>query len=127
VAFAIAVHGNADVDLIHVVSRSQHELRMGADEAIQQAVKIGEDIVARTRAVGDTMGVTVKTDVLVADHPEEAIVERADHGADMVVMGSGRRPTTHRAFFGHRIDYVINHARCPVAVLASAAGAGPKT
>jgi nucleotide-binding universal stress UspA family protein len=122
VAFAMAAHGEAEVDLVHVVSRPQHELRMGADEAIQRAVKIGEDIVAKTSALGKALGVTVNADVLVANHPEEAIVERAEHGADLVVMASGRKQATHRAFFGHRIDHVIAHARCPVAVVASSSG-----
>jgi Kef-type K+ transport system membrane component KefB len=120
VAFAMAAQTDAEVDLVHVVSRPQHELRMGGDEAVQHAVKIGEDIVAKTGALGEATGVAVTTDVIVADHPEEAIVERASEGgADLVVMASGRKPTTHRAFFGHRIDYVISHASCPVAVVAA--------
>lgn len=90
-------------------------------------MKIGEDIVAKTGRVGEAMGVTVNTDVLVADHPEEAIVERAGQGADLVVMASARRPSTHRAFFGHRIDYVISHAECPVAVVAASSSNGSKT
>ena len=90
------------------------------------AVQIGEDILAKTGALGEAMGVTVNTDVIVADHPEEAIVERAEGGADLVVMASARKPITQRAFFGHRIDYVISHARCPVAVVAAAAANGSK-
>jgi Kef-type K+ transport system membrane component KefB len=126
VAFAMASQSHAEIDLVHVVSRSQHELRMGGDEAIHHAVRIGEDIVAKTGQLGEAMGVTVNTDVLVADHPEEAIVERASNGADLVVMASGRKPATHRAFFGHRIDYVISHAECPVAVVAASSTGGTK-
>lgn len=126
VAFAMASQSEAAVDLVHVVSRPQHELRMGGDQAVQHAVKIGEDILAKTGALGEATGVSVSTDVIVADHPEQAIVERASEGgADLVVMASGRQPTTHRAFFGHRIDYVISHAGCPVAVVAASSG-GPK-
>jgi Kef-type K+ transport system membrane component KefB len=126
VAFAMAAQTQAQVDLVHVVSRPQHELRMGGDEAVQHAIKIGQDIVDKTGALGEESGVTVNTDVIVADHPEQAIVERAEEGADLVVMASGRKPTTHRAFFGHRIDYVISHAACPVAVVAASSGNGSK-
>ncbi|HWI04800.1 MAG TPA: universal stress protein [Acidimicrobiales bacterium] len=71
--------------------------------------------------------VSVRTDVLVADHPEQAIVDRAtEAGADLLVMASARKPTTHRAFFGHRIDYVISHAKCPVAVVAASSTNGTK-
>ena len=126
VAFAMASQGETEIDLVHVVSRAQHEQRMGGDEAIQHAVKIGEDIVAKTSTLGEAMGVRVNTDVIVADHPEQAIVERAEGGADLVVMASGRTPSTHRAFFGHRIDYVISHATCPVAVVAASSTSGSK-
>jgi nucleotide-binding universal stress UspA family protein len=126
VAFAMAAQGEAEVDLVHVVSRPQHELRMGTHEAVDQAVKIGEDILAKTGALGEALGVSVNTDVIVANHPEEAIVERAGRGVALVVMASGRKATTHRAFFGHRIDYVISHSECPVAVVAAASGNGSK-
>ena len=117
VGFAMAAERDSQVDLVHVVSGPQHTLRMGGDEALLDAVRIGEDIVAKAGAMGEAMGVKVNTDVLVADHPEQAIVERADERADLVVLASGRAPVTSRAFFGHRIDYVINHAPCPVAVV----------
>lgn len=126
VGFTMAAQGEAEVDLVHVVSRAQHELRLGSDRAIDHAIKIGEDILAKTSELGAAMGVRVNTDVVVADHPEQAIVERAEQGADLVVMATGRKPTTHRAFFGHRIDYVISHARCPVAVVAASPGNGSK-
>lgn len=126
VGFTIAARGDAEVDLVHVVSRAQHELRLGSDRAIDHAIKIGEDILARTSELGEAMGLRVNTDVLVADHPEQAIVERAGQGADLVVMATGRKPTTHRAFFGHRIDYVVSHAPCPVAVVAASPGNGSK-
>ena len=117
VGFAMAARRDTQVDLVHVVSGPQHTLRMGGDEALLDAVRIGEDIVAKAGAMGEAMGVKVNTDVLVADHPEQAIVERAAKRADLVVLASGRTPVTNRAFFGHRIDYVINHAPCPVAVV----------
>ncbi len=101
-----------------MVSGPQHALRMGADEAIMHAVKIGEDILAKTAAPAEAMGVKVTTDVLVADHPEQAILERAQKRADLVVLASGRKPVTDRAFFGHRIDYLVSHADCPVAVVS---------
>lgn len=127
VAFAMSSQGETEIDLVHVVSRAQHEQRMGGDEAIQHAVKIGQDIVAKTGKLGEAMGVRVNTDVLVADQPEQAIVDRANGGgAELVVMASGRKPTTHRAFFGHRIDYVISHASCPVAVVAASSTGGSK-
>ena len=36
VAFAMASQGETEIDLVHVVSRAQHEQRMGGEEAIQR-------------------------------------------------------------------------------------------
>jgi len=118
VAFAIASQRDAEVDIVHVVSGPQHALRIGSDDAILHAVQIGEDIVDKVAELGRSKGVAVNTDVLVADHPEQAIVERAERRAELVVLASGRKPVTTRAFFGHRIDYVISRAPCPVAVVS---------
>jgi nucleotide-binding universal stress UspA family protein len=118
VAFTMAGQAGAEVDLIHVVSGPQHTNRMGGDQAILHAMQIGEDILAKTAEPAEAMGVRVNTDVLVADQAEEAIVERAQRRADLVVVASGRKPVTNRAFFGHRVDYLISHTDCPVAVVS---------
>jgi nucleotide-binding universal stress UspA family protein len=102
-----------------VVSGPQHTLRMGGDEAVLHAVGIGEDVVGQFADLGRAMGATVNTDVLVADQPEHAIVERAQRRADLVVLASSRKPVTQRAFFGHRIDYVVANTSCPVVVVGT--------
>ncbi|WP_327050829.1 cation:proton antiporter domain-containing protein [Halomicrococcus gelatinilyticus] len=38
---------------------------------------------------------------------------------DLVVLGSNWRPLSRRAFLGHRVEYVVRNADCPVAVLSS--------
>jgi nucleotide-binding universal stress UspA family protein len=117
VAFAVGSRCGAEVDVVHVVSGPQHTVRLGSDEAVGHAMELGEDLVEKIAELGRAMGVTVNTDVLVADHPEHAIVERAERRANLIMMASSRRPVTQRAFFGHRIDYVVGHAPCPVVVV----------
>jgi len=119
VAFAIAAGHDTVVDIVNVVSGPQHTARLGADDAIMHAVDIGEDVVAKMAELGRSMGANVETDVVVADHPENAIVERANRRADLIVMASSRRPVTQRAFFGHRIDHVVGNAPCPVIVVSA--------
>jgi nucleotide-binding universal stress UspA family protein len=119
VAFSMAAGTDTVVDVVHVVSGPQHTLRLGGDEAVMHAVEIGEDMVSGIAELGRSMGATVNTDVLVADHPENAIVERAERRADLVVLASSRKPVTQRAFFGHRIDYVVANAPCPVVVVGA--------
>ncbi len=119
VAFAVASRHDTVVDIVHVVSGPQHASRMGGGDAIMHAVEIGEDVVAKMAELGRSMGATVNTDVLVADHPENAIIERARRRADLVVLASSRKPVTQRAFFGHRIDFVVGNAPCPVIVVSA--------
>jgi hypothetical protein len=57
-------------------------------------VEIGEDMVEKIAEFGRAMGVTVNTDVLVADQPDNAIVERAGRRAELIVMASARRPVS---------------------------------
>ncbi|MDQ4131991.1 MAG: cation:proton antiporter [Actinomycetota bacterium] len=117
VAFAVGSRCGAEVDVVHVVSGPQHTVRVSSHQAIGHAIELGEDLVEKIADLGRSMGVTVNTDVLVADHPEHAIVERAERRADLIMMASSRKPVTQRAFFGHRIDYVVGHAPCPVVVV----------
>ncbi len=118
VAFAIGAGRDTVVDLVHVVSGPQHSVRVGGGEAVQHAVTIGEDILEKVAELGRAVGATITTDVLVADQPEHAIVERAERQGDLIVLASGRKPVTQRAFFGHRIDYVVANATCPVLVVS---------
>ncbi|HEX2272782.1 MAG TPA: cation:proton antiporter [Acidimicrobiales bacterium] len=119
VAFSMAAGTDTRVDVVHVVSGPQHTLRIGGDEAVLHAVEIGEDVVATFAELGQAMNANVSADVLVADQPETAIVERAERSADLIVLASSRKPVTQRAFFGHRIDHVVANATCPVVVVGA--------
>jgi Kef-type K+ transport system membrane component KefB len=119
VACTIAARSGGVVDVVHVVSGPQHALRLGGEQAIMSAVEIGEDMVGKIADLGRAMGANVNTDVLVADHPENAIVERAQRRAALIVLASSRKPVSQRAFFGHRIDHVVANAPCPVVVVSA--------
>jgi nucleotide-binding universal stress UspA family protein len=118
VAFAIAAGTDIVVDLVHVVSGPQHTLRIGGDDALLRAVEIGEDLVEKIAQVGQAMGATVDCNVLVSDHPENAIIERAKQRCDLIVVASNRRLVSQRAFFGHRTDHILENADCPVVMVS---------
>jgi nucleotide-binding universal stress UspA family protein len=46
-----------------------------------------------------------------------ALTQREDY--DLIVLGSNLRPRSGRAFFGYRVEYILQNADCPVVVLAS--------
>jgi Kef-type K+ transport system membrane component KefB len=118
VAFWIARDREIVVDVVHVVSASEHSSRVEAHEAIKHAVELGQDLVQQIADLGHSMGATVHTDVLVADNPANAIVEHTRRRADLVVLSSSRRSVSQRAFFGHSTDHVLRDAGCPVAVVS---------
>ena len=119
VAFALARERDMVVDVVHIVRGGERRARLSDDEAVQSAVEIGEDLVGQTAELGHTLGATVHTDVVVADHEDEAIVEQAGSETDLIVLASNRTAGSRRAFLGHHVDYVLRHADCPVVVVSS--------
>jgi nucleotide-binding universal stress UspA family protein len=119
VAFSIA-RNRADivVDVVHVVNGPQHTSRLGEERAVLHAMELGEDLLSKIAEIGHSMRATVRTDVLVADSPSNAIIERAQRRADLIVLSSNRRPVTQRAFFGHGTDHILRESPCPVAVVS---------
>lgn len=120
VAFAIAIEADAFVEVIHVVNEPQLDDRFVEQPDLSQAIEIGEEIVDREAEMGRHMGAEVLTRVIVGEEPERDIVEIAgEDDVDLIVLGSNLRPVTRRAFFGHRVEYILKTARCPVAVISS--------
>jgi nucleotide-binding universal stress UspA family protein len=118
VAFTIAAGTDIVVDLVHVVSGPQHASRIGGDKALLEAVELGEELVEQMAEVGRTLGAVVEGHVLVSDHPERAIVERAEQRGDLIVVASHRRLVSQRAFFGHRTDHILANAARPVLMVS---------
>ncbi|WP_224447032.1 cation:proton antiporter [Haloprofundus salilacus] len=122
VAFAIARDRNAVVEVVHVVSPPPVDEQFVDRPEMESTLRLGEEIVDGEADLGRRIGATVRTNVFVGeDDLEEELVARATEGGhDLVVLGSNLRPLTGRAYFGHRVDYVIRNAPCPVVVLSSA-------
>jgi len=118
VAFTIASGTDIVVELVHVVSGPQHTLRLGGDGALLHAVELGEELVEKMAEAGRAVGATVEGHVLVSDHPERAIVERAEQRCDLIVVASHRRLVTQRAFFGHRTDHILENSARPVLMVS---------
>jgi Kef-type K+ transport system membrane component KefB len=120
VAFAIARSADATVELVHIVERSRHrDGYLGGATSLQEAQQIGQEVVGRDAELAHQLGVTVRTEVIVGDSAEAEIVKRCQRRrVDLVVLSSNRRAVSQRAFFGHRVDHVLRHAPCPVAVVS---------
>ncbi|WP_254546322.1 cation:proton antiporter domain-containing protein [Halomarina pelagica] len=124
VAFAIARDRNAMVEIVHYVDPPRRNDRFVArrNQNVRSLIEFGEEIVDEAADRGRRTGVEVSTRVFVArEEPEEEMLRLIEEGGhDLVLMGSSIRPVSERAFFGHRVEYIIKNAPCPVAVLSSA-------
>jgi nucleotide-binding universal stress UspA family protein len=87
-----------------------------ADEEFAEARQAGRWALERTRSAVDAQ---VQVQLLPAEEdPGHAIVHAAhDHGADLLVIGSGGKGFFKRLFTGSVSDYVVHHAPCPVLVV----------
>ncbi|MFB9808321.1 universal stress protein [Haladaptatus pallidirubidus] len=120
IAFEIALDCNALVEVVHVIDlRRLQELFVGEAD-VSEAVEIGTEIADREAMLGRQLGANVLTDVLMDDHPERAIINRATtNEVDLIVLGSELRSLSQRAFFGYHVEYVLKNAPCSVAVVSS--------
>ena len=72
---------------------------------------------------GDAVRLDWTLTVVKSSRPEEAInLEAASRNADLIVMGSRRRPATSVVVLGSTAEAVCRTAPCPVLVTRSAAG-----
>jgi Kef-type K+ transport system membrane component KefB/nucleotide-binding universal stress UspA family protein len=111
VAAVLAASTKAVVVVLHVIRR----LEAGTKE------DIGEEIVERHGDWARQFGAEVRT-LLVegGSRPDEHILAVArEQAVDLIVIGSGLRVASTRAFFGHRIERMLEQAHCPVAIVTA--------
>jgi nucleotide-binding universal stress UspA family protein len=110
-AAVLAASTDAEVIVLHVLRRKG----TGTKE------EIGEEIVEQHGEWGRQFGARIRT-LLVegGTRPDENILAVAkDEEADLIVIGSGLRVASTRAFFGHRIERMLEQAPCPVAIVTA--------
>jgi Kef-type K+ transport system membrane component KefB/nucleotide-binding universal stress UspA family protein len=111
VAAVLAASTKAVVIVLHVIRR----LEAGTKE------DIGEEIVERHGDWARQFGAEVRTMLVEGgSRPDEHILAVArEQAVDLIVIGSGLRVASTRAFFGHRIERMLEQAHCPVAVVTA--------
>lgn len=121
VAFAIARNRNALVEVVHVVNEPRIDDRFVDEPDLEEARRIGEEIVNEEAQLGRELGAEVTTRVIVSDEdPEDVIVDLStEQDDDLIVMGASVRSISQRAFLGHTSESIIRNADASVAVVAS--------
>jgi nucleotide-binding universal stress UspA family protein len=80
----------------------------------------GVHIMGDIQTFAEEFGVRLDTLVVSGSRPENAIVAAADRGQfDLLVLGVQLRPAERRLFFGPKVEHILRHARCAVAVVVT--------
>jgi Kef-type K+ transport system membrane component KefB len=118
-AYSLARSTGGHATALHVVNQPEGQGMMFTSVTEREAVKVGREITAGAGAFGERLGTSVETILKVATNAEQTIVELANEPEfDLLVIGASNRPMTDRPFFGHRVHYMLEHARIPVAIVA---------
>ncbi|MDP8958695.1 MAG: cation:proton antiporter [Actinomycetota bacterium] len=118
-AYSLVRATGGEVLALHVVNQPQGEGLLMEGARLEEAIRSADEVLASAVELGQRLGVVVDPLVKVAPHAEEEIVALAASGDfDLLVLGTAARPLTNRPFFGHRIQYILDHAPIPVAVLS---------
>lgn len=95
-------------------------MHMTRSEAGREREAMAREIVDHHASWAGRFG--AKTEALLVEgiHPDEQILAIAkERGADMIVLGSGLRVSSTRAFFGHRVEHILAEASCPVGIVSA--------
>jgi Kef-type K+ transport system membrane component KefB/nucleotide-binding universal stress UspA family protein len=94
---------------------SLRTLRARSDEQ-NEGVHIMGDI----QALAQEFDVRLDTLIASGSRPENAIVAAAERGQfDLLVLGVQLRPAEGRLFFGPKVEHILRHARCALAVVVT--------
>lgn len=118
-AYMVAREGGSRAFALHVVNRPEGSGMLLESGALDGSVRAGQELVNAAAAFGERLGVMVETGVRVAPNAEEEIVDFSNLGAfELLVLGTSSRSLTDRPFYGHRVSFILENARLPVAVVS---------
>jgi Kef-type K+ transport system membrane component KefB len=82
-------------------------------------VEMAREVVDHHAAWAERFGATTEALVVDGSEPDAGILAiAAARNVDVIVLGSGLRVSSTRAFFGHRIERILHEASCPVAIVS---------
>ena len=117
-AYSVARAAGSRVIALHVINRPDGSEVYGT-AGLSDSTEAGLELAETARRFGQRMGVDVEAQIRRAYNAEQEIIAFAQASdVDLLVLGASSRPLTRLPFFGHRINYMIEHARIPIAVIA---------
>ena len=82
-------------------------------------VEMAREVIDHHAAWAERFGAKTEALVVEGSEPDAGILAiAATRDVDVIILGSGLRVSSTRAFFGHRIERILNEASCPVAIVS---------
>lgn len=123
VGSVLAARLDAELDLVHVVSRSDR----GEDETTGKMVRVdvlagsertARELVGQAVARAERFGARARGSVRGGDVAPRALMSAADEvDADLIVLSTQSREVAGRPFLGHGTEYLLEHAPQTVVVV----------
>ncbi|WP_144796421.1 universal stress protein [Halorubrum depositum] len=118
--YALDVHRDADVTVLHVVGEPSRMMGAAtgialADDSEERVRELCEDVFERAHDIAEEYGVELDTLAEVGS-PARRIVERADE-FDVVVIGTHGGSLADRLLVGNVAKSVFQHSPVPVTVV----------
>lgn len=119
-AYALDVHDDAQVTVLHVVGEPTGMMGEAArvaldDDPMALAEELSEPVFATAREIAIGHGAEVRTTVGLGNPAREVVDRAADY--DAVVLGSHGGSLADRIFTGDVAERVVEHAPVPVTVV----------
>lgn len=119
-AYTLAADGLPCVVIVHGLVPDSRGYALDMERQVQRQYAIARQMVDEVAALGTAIGVHVGTAVRQAPDPETAILELArESEIDLIILGTSVRAGTERLNLGQRVEYLLQHAPCPVLVVNS--------
>lgn len=98
-----------DPDSATLVSTSQH-----SSPALQ--LDVGHSVVDALREVGEGLGVSVATEILMGERTVPSILDRAGREVDLVILGTNIRAGSHRLYLGPKVERLLAEVPCSMII-----------
>jgi Kef-type K+ transport system membrane component KefB len=115
---AFALGGEqSQVLLFHAIDpESSTAISISKQTTPASRLEVGQGVVSALRAVGEEMGVSVATEVVMGTSVVDSILERASQDIDLLILGTNVRAGSHRLYLGSKVERLLVEAPCSTIV-----------
>jgi nucleotide-binding universal stress UspA family protein len=115
---AFALSGEeSQVLLFHAIDpESSTAMSMSKQTTPASRLDVGQGVVSALRAVGEGMGVSVATEVVMGTGVVDSILERASQDIDLLILGTNVRAGSHRLYLGSKVERLLVESPCSTIV-----------